>query len=403
MNTHRPAALGSAEQMHAGLSRQLVLLLAFACGLAVANLYYLQPVLADVARTFGVGEQQAGVVATLGQLGYALGLLLIVPLGDTRNRRTLIVTMLGLVAAGLIAEAVAPSLAWLAVATFAVGATTVAAQIIIPFAATLAAPNESGKVVGMVMSGLLLGILLARTVSGVVGAYLGWRAMFWIAAGLMLALALLLRLALPDEPPRPGMRYMALLRSLGELVRTLPALREASAMGALIFGAFSAFWVALAFFLETPPYHYGSGVAGLFGLVGVAGALMASFVGRLADRIPPRWITGVCLAILLLSYGVLWLTGSWLWGLTLGVVLLDLGVQGAHISNQTRVYALVPEARSRLNTVYIVSYFLGGAAGSALSALAWSAFGWNGVCALGSGFAGAALLIWLAGTWQASK
>ncbi|KAB8145197.1 MFS transporter [Chloroflexia bacterium SDU3-3] len=379
------------------IDRRLVAVMAAASGLAVANQYYVQPILPLIAKDFGVGTAQAGIVATVTQLGYALGLLLIVPLGDTHNRRRLIVATLLAVMAALAAVALAPSLVWLAVASFAVGVLTVSPQVIVPFASSLAGSREGGRVVGTVMSGLLIGILLARTASGLVGAALGWRAIFWIAAGMMVLLALALRLALPDDPARAGLRYGQLLASMWQMLRTMPALREAAAFGALVFGCFSAFWVTLAFHLQTPSYHYGSDVAGLFGLVGVAGAMAATFAGRLSDRMPARRITGIGIALVLVSFGVFWLLGDQLWGLALGVILLDLGVQGAHISNQTRVYALNPAARSRLNSAYIVIYFLGGSLGSALASAAWASLGWAGVCALGGGFAALALLIWLAG------
>lgn len=377
----------------AALTRGLVLLMAVANGLIVANLYYLQPVLADVARTFGVAEGQVGTVATLSQLGYAVGLLLLVPLGDTRNRRTLIIRLLLAVTVALLGVAVAPNVPTLAVAAFAVGALTIGAQIMLPFAASLARPEQRGQIIGMVMSGLLIGILLARTVSGYVGGLFGWRAMFYIAAAAMLVLATVLRVALPDDPPRPGLRYGQLLRSLGMLVRTQPVLREACMFAALSFGAFNAFWVTLVFFLEQQ-YGYGSEVAGLFGLVGVAGALAASITGKLADRMDSRQISGLGLALMLIAYVLFWLLGGGIWWLVLGVVLLDLGQQSAHIANQTRVYALLPEARSRLNTVYIVSAFLGGSAGTALGTAAWSAAGWAGVCAVGAFMGAAALALW---------
>ncbi len=379
----------------ATLSRPLVWIMAVASGLAVANLYYLQPLLADVSRDFGVTASQVGVVATLAQLGYALGLLFIVPLGDIRERRGLIVATLVGVAVALLLAAVASSLTWLAAASLLIGFATVTPQVIIPLAATLAAPHERGRVVGTVMSGLLIGILLARTVSGFVGERLGWRAMLEIAAGMMLLLALALRILLPRSQPGGTLRYMQLLRSLPGMLRAEPVLREAAAMGALAFACFSVFWVTLAFFLETPPYHYGSDVAGLFGLVGVAGALAASAIGRIADRHDPRITTGVTLVATLLSFIVFWLFGTSLIGLVVGVILLDLGVQGTQVSNQTRIYALQPDARNRITTIYMTTYFVGGALGSLLGAFAWSRWGWNGVCAVGMLLMLAALLVYV--------
>ena len=352
--------------------------------MTVANLYYNQPLLADIARTFSVSESAVGFIATLAQLGFAAGLLFIVPLGDSFDRRNLISLTLIAVALSLLAVALAPSIGVLAVASFAVGATTIAPQIIVPFAASLAQPEQRGRVIGTVMSGLLIGILLARTISGFVGAYLGWRAMYWIAAAMMVVLTITLRMLLPKEEPRIRMSYPRLLRSLWGLLQTEPVIHETSIFGALIFAVFSVFWVTLVFFLGTPPYHYGSEVAGLFGLVGVVGALAASNVGKLADRINPRIITGIMLAVTLAAFLVFWLFGQMLWGLIIGVILLDLGAQGTHISNQARVYSLNAEARSRLNTIYMVSYFIGGSLGSSLGAYAWSIERWNGVCAVGT-------------------
>jgi predicted MFS family arabinose efflux permease len=371
--------------------------------MTVANLYYIQPLLADIAKTFSVSESAVGFIATLTQLGYALGLLLIVPLGDSFDRRDLVTFTLVAVTVALLATAMAPTIVFLAIASFVVGVTTVGPQIIVPFAATLATPQERGRVVGTIMSGLLIGILLARVVSGFVGAYLGWRAMYWIAAVMMLALIPVLRLLLPREQPRPSISYSPLLRSLWELIRKEPVLRETSIFGALAFGAFSVFWVTLVFFLATPPYHYGSEVAGLFGLAGIAGALVASFVGRLADRINARIITGVMLVVTIVAFLLFWLVGQWLWGLIIGVILLDLGTQGTHISNQTRIYRLNAAARSRLNTVYMVSYFIGGSLGSLLGAYGWDIGRWNGVCAAGILMLVVALVVYAVGSLRRGK
>ncbi len=378
-----------------GLDRKLVLLMAVATGLIVANLYYAQPLLNLIASGLGLAEAQVGIVATLTQVGYAVGLLCIVPLGDAHDRRALIYRTVLCVAVATAAFALAPNLLLLSAASFAIGVTAAAAQVVVPFAASLADERERGRVVGTVMSGLLIGILGARTLSGIIGAQFGWRTMFWIAAVLMLVLAMVLRATLPKDHSQTGMPYGKLLRSLATLIREQPVLREASLFGAMLFGGFSVFWVVLVFFLEKR-YGYGSAVAGLFGLVGVAGALAASLAGRLSDRIPARRITGAGMLIVLLSYAVFWLLGYQLWGLILGVILLDLGVQSGHIANQTRVYALIPEARSRLNTVYMVSYFIGGSVGTILSTLAWSYFGWSGVCAVGGLMVSVGLVLFVA-------
>jgi predicted MFS family arabinose efflux permease len=384
MNTHESSAMTAVSTGNRIiLGHSAVFTLAIACGLAVANLYYNQPLLADIGRSFNISVQQVGFIPTLTQIGYAAGLLFLVPLGDMVERRRLIVTMLGLVACMLVAAAVSPSLTWLSVSSFAIGFTTIVAQLIIPLAAGMTNPTERGKVIGTLMSGVLLGILLARTVSGLVGGSLGWRAMYWIAAGLMVVLTVVMALRLPFSPPESKLSYPQLMQSLVHLVRQQPVLREASLNGALLFAAFSAFWATLVFLLETPPYHFGSQVAGLFGLVGAVGAICAPFVGRLADKRSPRAVVGLAVAITLSGFVIFWIAGTHLIGLAVGVIVMDLGTQAAQISNQTRIYSLVPDAQSRLNTVFMVSYFLGGALGSFLGTHSWEVWQWNGVCGLG--------------------
>ncbi|GCE25359.1 permease [Dictyobacter alpinus] len=373
------------DEAPARLDKRLVLIMAIACALSVANLYYIQPLLAVMGQEFSVSANQMGFIATMGQVGYACGLLFIIPLGDKYNQRTLIVGMLAAVTLALVFMAAAPSIMLVTVASFLVGVTTVVPQLIIPYAASLASAKERGRVVGTVMSGLLIGILLARTISGLIAAQLGWRAMYWIAAAIMVLLAILMRFLLPQDHEQKGdMSYPRLMQSLWGLVREEPVLREVMLFGAMAFAAFSAFWVSLSFFLATPPYHFGSEVAGLFGLVGVAGALAASFVGRFADRRDPRVANGLALLIVLLSFVFMWFTGQWLFGLIIGTILLDLGTQANQISSQTRIYSMRPEARNRLNTVYMFVYFVGGSLGSLLGTLGWSLAGWNGVCAVAS-------------------
>ncbi|WP_082175863.1 MFS transporter [Archangium gephyra] len=361
--------------------------MAAAAGLSVANLYYHQPLLGDIGRTFQSPDRALGLIPTVSQVGYALGLLLIVPLGDSLERRRTIVLMSALVSLALVGVAVAPGLPWMVAASGLVGVTTVVPQLLVPFAANLAPAASRGRVVGTVMSGLLIGILLSRTASGFLGVRFGWRAMFWIAAALMLLLTVGLRLTLPRQPVSSPLPYPALLRSLGALVREEPVLRLHSLLGALTFGGFSAFWATLALHLQAMPQHHGPQVAGLFGVVGVAGAIAAPLAGRYADARGDRRVNALAIGILLLSFVVLGAVGQSLWGLALGVVLLDLGAQANHISNQARVYALRPEARNRLNTVYMVTYFAGGASGAWLGSLAWSHWGWRGVCAVGGAMA----------------
>jgi predicted MFS family arabinose efflux permease len=360
-------------------------LLAFSVGVIVANIYYAQPLLAAMARTFSVGVSMIGLVAMLTQVGTALGMLVFVPLGDSHERRALLTALLLGAAVALCGVATARNLAWICIASFAVGMCGAAVHIIVPFAAQLAPENSRGRVLGTVFSGLLLGILLARTFSGIVASFLGWRAVYWIASLAMLGLMTLLRVRLPKLPRQSELGWPALMRSLVGLVRDHADLRESAFLGASLLFVFSAFWTTLVFLLQTPPYHYGSSVAGLFGLVGAAGALCAPLVGRFADRRGPRFTILLALLTTLASFVLLGALGKIMAGLIAGVILLDIGVQSGHVANQTRIYALDPNARSRLNTVYMFCYFTGGSLGSWLAALCWTYRGWTAVCGLAGG------------------
>jgi predicted MFS family arabinose efflux permease len=382
------------------LSSSLVLLMAIACGAAVANLYYAQPLLSTIASDFSVSDGTAGLLVTASQVGYAVGLVLIVPLGDLLERRRLITRILLLTALALAATAAAPSLTFLAAGLLVVGVTSVVAQILVPLASTLAGEQERGRVVGKVMSGLLVGILIARTASGLIAELGGWRLVFGVSAGLMVVLSVVLRAYLPEVRPTSALSYPELLRSVGRLVAEQPTLRVRMLYGALGMGQFSVLWTTIAFLLAGRPYHYSDATIGLFGLVGLGGALAAQAAGRLADRGRHHLSTGLFFATMLLSWALIAAGRSSLAALIAGIAVLDLGIQGAQITNQSVIYALAPEARSRLTTAYMTTVFASAAISSALASAVYEGGGWSAVSKLGAGLAGAGVLVWVAEQWR---
>lgn len=376
------------------LSRWQVWLMAFATGVAVASNYYAQPLLNTIAAEFGVSFARAGLLMTAAQLSYAVGLVLLVPLGDLFERRRLIVVMSLLSAAGLVVSALSQQFVWLLVGTAITGLFSVVAQVLVPFAATLARPAQRGRVVGTVMSGLLLGILLARTLAGTLSSLGDWRTVYWLAAATLVATTAVLYRALPRFHEPAGLGYFALLRSIGTLFAQEPAFRLRTLLGGLSFAMFAMFWTPLAFLLAGPPYCYSDATIGLFGLVGAAGTLAAGVAGRMADRGKAALATTVGLALLAAAWLPLGFSAHSLVALVAGVLLLDLALQMLHVSNQNVVYALRPEARNRLNAGYMTGYFIGGAAGSLVSAPVYATFGWTGVCVAGAAVAVMALLVW---------
>ncbi|WP_295767597.1 MFS transporter [uncultured Mucilaginibacter sp.] len=365
------------------LTNTILWTMTLATGFVVANIYYNQPLLGDIAQAFGITNGQAGQIAMFTQLGYAAGLLLIVPLADMFKRKRLMLIDLAFVFIALLMVASAKSFWILAGASFLVGVTSIVPQILLPLAAHLANPEERGKKIGFIMSGLLIGILLSRTVSGFVGEHFGWRAMFYIAAALMMVMWLLIAFVVPEVEPQHSGNYKSLMQSLVTLIKQEPELRLAALRGALCFACFSAFWTTLVFLLREPPFNEGSAVAGAFGLIGAFGALAASLIGRLSDKANPYRLITYTLLMLLVSFVIFMFFGKSIIGLVIGVILMDMGVQATHISNQAIIFGLNPSARNRINTVYMVSYFAGGSAGTFFAAKIWGVYHWQGVCAIG--------------------
>ncbi|MFD8455526.1 MFS transporter [Streptomyces antimycoticus] len=376
-------------------STRLILLFAVACGSAVANVYFAQPLLVTLGERFALGPGLLGAIVAITQLGYAAGLFLLVPLGDLVDRRRLIPLQLGLLAAALLLAGLAPGTAALLTALAAVGALAVVAQTMVAAAAHLTAPAFRGRVVGAVTSGVITGILLARTVAGVVADLAGWRAVYLFSAVVTATLAVLLRLALPtDRPHAVTMPYRRLLASTVVLFARHPLLRVRGMLALLVFAAFSTLWSSVVQPLSSPPWSLTHTSIGAFGLAGAAGAAAAGAAGRWNDRGLAQRTTGTALVLLTVSWLPLAFTRQSLWALALGAILLDFAVQAVHVTNQSLIYAVHPDAGSRIIGGYMVFYSAGSALGAMGSSAAYAAAGWTAVSALGAAFSGAALLLW---------
>jgi predicted MFS family arabinose efflux permease len=368
--------------MHS-LGTPVLVLMAIASGLCAGGNYFNQPLLHSISVALNVSEGTAASTVTMAQVSYALGLVFLVPLGDKFERRTLSVSLMLLAAAGQFISGFAHDIVGLSIGTIMAGLFSVAAQVLVPTAAALSDPKRVGRAVGLVMSGLLIGILASRSVAGVLSALGGWNTVYRFAGVVMLVVAVALWFALPPSRNNVKATYGEVLRSLATLIRRHPRLRSRSLLGGLAFASVSVLFSTMALLLAGPGYGLGDSAIGLIGLAGIAGAMMANVAGRMADKGHEGLTTAICVALLGVGWLFFWLGASYLSCFVIGMVVIDLALQGVHISNQNVVYKLEPPARSRINSVYMTSYFIGAASGSALGSVAWSHGGWPATCVLG--------------------
>ena len=364
------------------LSNALLYLMAAGAGLVVANNYYNQPLLNLIAKTFEVTESEVSNIPLAAQLGYACGLFFIIPLGDKFSRRKIILIDFIALVAALMVTAIAPSLLILTISSFCVGFASVVPQLFVPMAAQLASEENRGKAIGVVMSGLLIGILGSRFLSGMVGEYFGWRFMYYLAVVIMVVYAILLYIKLPEVATDFKGTYKQLMQSLIDIVKTKPEVRIAVLRGGFGFAGFSAFWTTLVFLMEDN-FGYGSSAAGLFGVLGIIGALGATFAGKLNDRYAPKKLIYAFTGLLILAWIIFEFSGNSIFGLVVGVLLVDFGLQCLHVTNQNIIFTKNPDARNRVNTIYMVGYFIGGALGTVSGAYAWEHYQWAGVATIG--------------------
>lgn len=378
------------------ISPRLLWILILTAAMTVGNIYLSQPLLSHIAEAFQRGPAQVGWIPALAQLGYVLGLLFVAPLGDVMQPRKLLLGLLAVAALMMAGSALASGFWAFVVLALGVGLSAVQAQVVLPFIASHSAEQTRGRNLGLFMSACLTGVLLSRTLSGYLGQHLCWRMVYAIWAAAMLALAVLLSRLLPTSPAPEGLGYRRLVGSLWTLARQRRALRSIALTGALMYGALSAFWASLAFYLASPSFRLGTDAVGAFALLGVGGALMANLVGRYLNRLSARTLLLGSITVMVAAFLGMALAGPSLPGLIASVLLLDMGAQAANISNQSEIYRLYSDAQSRMNTLFKIAYFLGGAAGSALSTWAWQQHGWWGVCGVG--------IVFLAGAgWNVSR
>jgi len=385
------------EQNKHDITPGMVWLFAIATGLIVANLYYAQTLIGPISKATGLDPGAAGLIVTLTQIGYVIGLLFIVPLGDLLENRRLIFIALLTTAVALLAASLTSSAHLFLFAALCIGIGSVAAQIVVPFAAHLSRPETRGKTVGKVMSGLLMGIMLARPVASLIADAFGWHAIFVLSAVSTAGLAFLLRARLPQRRPEGGMHYFALLASMWRLLKTTPILRRRAAYQACMFGAFSVFWTCVSLELTGPYLGISQSGVAIFALVGVTGALVSPIAGHRADQGKSRSTTFAALSLGALAFALPLLIHSSrlvdLGVLVLASIILDMGVSANLVTGQRAIFALPAEVRSRLNGLYMALFFTGGAIGSSLGGWMFAAHGWTGVLWTGLAFPLIALCI----------
>lgn len=388
------ATSSTERDKHIGMSRGLTLLFAIAGGAAVGNLYWAQPLLKNIADSLGVSAASAGLLVTVTQVGYALGVFLVVPLGDTVNRRRLIPAIMVGSALALTACAIAPTFNFLLVTLAAVGLTTLAGQLLIPLAGDLARDDQRGSVVGTVASGVLTGILVSRTISGLLADAFGWRAIYVVAAVVTFIMAVILWRNLPPVPSRPAVPYGKLIGSVFAAVHENRTVQITLILGSTVFAVFTMFWTGLTFLLSSPPFSYSATQIGLVGLVGLAGALAAQRAGQLHDRGWSVAATGAALALALISLVISLFGAASIILVLIAVVLIDVAIQAVNVLNQARLFAVNSNARSRLNTAFVTSNFIGGAIGSILAGVLWQRGGWLALMLGGTVLIGFAMIVW---------
>lgn len=366
-----------------GISKPLIYFMTLACGIVVASLYYCQPLLATFDDIFNVSETASSWVNIFSQMGYGVGLFFIVPLGDSIDRKKLIIGLMLCSVVSLIGMATSQNIQTLYIFSLLVGITSTTGQVFVPLAAHLSSEKERGKVIGTLMGGLLTGILVSRTFSGFIADHLGWRAIYFIAAGGVLVLTYFSYKIIPSSASAFEGKYSDLMKSMWALIKQQPMLRQSAWMGACLFGAISVFWSTMAFYLEAPPFSYSLSVIGLFGFVGATGAVVSPWAGRTSDSKGYNKPVALGLIAMLVGFIILFISHKNILIFVAGVILIDMGLQLAHIPNLSVVNTLNAAARARLNTVYMTSFFIGGTLGSVMGSYAWQAFAWNGVCAAG--------------------